>query len=38
MIINDSCFIYFKVREESDLEDSQNVFHPDMTHQVFGDQ
>ncbi|KAK3612177.1 hypothetical protein CHS0354_016563 [Potamilus streckersoni] len=31
--------LHFKlVRHESDLEDDRTTFHPDMTHQLFGDQ
>ena len=28
---------YFSVRQESDIRSDDNVFKPDMTHQVFGE-
>ena len=30
--------VFTTVRQESDIEANDNAFHPDMSHQVFGDQ
>jgi len=38
IIVTALLFAFFSVRQKSDLEDESTTFHPDMTHQLFGEQ